>query len=71
MPIYEYRCRECQDRFERLVRGGDKVVCPRCGCARLDRLFSVFGVKSSGKFIPSSSSCGSCSATSCEGCSID
>lgn len=69
MPIFEYRCRVCGRKFERLVRGNEKVVCPECGAGRLQKLFSVFGVKSGDSFTPSTgSSCGTCSASSCEGC---
>lgn len=69
MPIFEYRCRSCGRRFEKLVRGREKVTCPECGRGALDKLFSVFGVKSGEKFTPSGgSSCGTCSATSCDGC---
>jgi putative FmdB family regulatory protein len=69
MPIYEYRCKACGKKFEKLVRGQEKVTCPKCGKGRLDKLFSVFGVKSGDSFTPSSgSSCTSCSASSCEGC---
>ena len=70
MPMFEYRCGECKSKFEKLVRGNEKVTCPECGSARLQKLFSVFGVKSGGRFTPSGgSSCGSCSASSCSGCS--
>jgi len=69
MPIYEYRCKACGKKFEKLVRGQEKVTCPQCGKGKLDKLFSVFGVKSGDSFTPSSgSSCTSCSASSCEGC---
>ncbi len=69
MPIYEYRCKSCGKKFEKLIRGSEKVKCPGCGKGSLDKLFSVFGVKSGEKFTPSSgSSCSSCSASSCEGC---
>ena len=69
MPIYEYRCKNCQHKFEKLVTGSEKVKCPRCGKGKLERLFSVFGVKSGEKFTPSSGgSCGTCTASSCQGC---
>jgi putative FmdB family regulatory protein len=41
MPIYEFDCRECGNRFEELVAG--KVlgtVCPRCGSRRTLRRMS-------------------------------
>ena len=32
MPIYEYRCESCAERFEELVRRpDDPVACPECG----------------------------------------
>jgi putative FmdB family regulatory protein len=43
MPIYEYRCRACDERFEELVRNPDVVVpCPTCGGRDAERLLSVF-----------------------------
>lgn len=54
MPLYEYRCRECGERFERLVRpapaaassGADRsspaIVCPACVSAEVERLLSAF-----------------------------
>lgn len=45
MPLYEFRCRSCGERFEQLVRGEDRnqpVVCPRCQAAETERVFSAF-----------------------------
>ena len=43
MPIYEYRCGSCSERFEELVRRPeDAVACPECGGAEVERLLSVF-----------------------------
>ena len=43
MPIYEYRCTACEERFEELVRNSDvAVACPECGSAAAERLLSVF-----------------------------
>jgi putative FmdB family regulatory protein len=43
MPIYEYRCPSCDERFEELVRNTDvAVACPSCGGADVERLLSVF-----------------------------
>ena len=41
MPIYEYRCCNCDTTFEMLVRGGKAVACPRCGSSSVDKLISV------------------------------
>jgi putative FmdB family regulatory protein len=40
MPIYEFECEECGERFEELVVADAKVSCPSCGSARSRRLMS-------------------------------
>ncbi|HEY8549946.1 MAG TPA: zinc ribbon domain-containing protein [Vicinamibacterales bacterium] len=47
MPIYEYRCSECDHRFETLVRGSANPSCPRCESTSLVRELSVFAVGAS------------------------
>jgi putative FmdB family regulatory protein len=50
MPLYEYRCRDCGDRFEvlqRLGEGAEGLSCPDCGAATLDKQFSSFATTSS------------------------
>jgi len=45
MPIYEYRCKACQDRFEAIRPVGDRgksVTCPECGARGAEKLPSVF-----------------------------
>ena len=69
MPIFEYKCEDCSEKFEKLVRGNEKVTCPRRGKSRLKKLFSAFASKSGDKFTPSSgSSCGTCTSSSCSTC---
>ncbi|HIE50608.1 MAG TPA: zinc ribbon domain-containing protein [Armatimonadetes bacterium] len=51
MPIYEYRCRQCGETFEVLVRGEEMVTCPRCGSGDLQKLISRFSVKNLGKYV--------------------
>jgi putative FmdB family regulatory protein len=41
MPIYEYRCQDCGESFEILVRGRTEIACPYCGSALLSKLLSV------------------------------
>lgn len=43
MPIYEYRCKNCGERVEILVRSGSNgsPICPNCGSALLEKLLSV------------------------------
>jgi putative FmdB family regulatory protein len=42
MPIYEYRCEACEERFEELLATSDKPAppCPSCGSTDVKRLFS-------------------------------
>jgi len=41
MPIYEFECEECGERFEELVEAGaDGVACPACGSLRTRRRLS-------------------------------
>lgn len=45
MPIYEYRCEACGERFEKLVRSArsdEPVVCPRCSAVETRKQFSAF-----------------------------
>ncbi|HEY2954327.1 MAG TPA: zinc ribbon domain-containing protein [Candidatus Eisenbacteria bacterium] len=46
MPIFEYRCASCGERFETLQSRRDEAApgCPRCGAARAERLLSSFAV---------------------------
>lgn len=71
MPIYEYVCSKCQHDFEELIfNTSEKVACPECGSAKVERAMSVFASVSGDSFRPSSgSSCGGCAKSSCSGCS--
>jgi putative FmdB family regulatory protein len=46
MPIFEYQCRMCGCRFERLVLRGSETRCPSCASQDLHRLMSVPTVRS-------------------------
>ncbi len=62
MPIFEYRCPECQNVFEELVTGDRNVsiACPKCGFKNTEKLMSAIGAISMGK-----SSCNSACQTQC------
>jgi putative FmdB family regulatory protein len=63
MPIYEYECRGCGQRFEALVNGSIKANCPACQSEELDRMLSVFAVGGSAQkstFSEAPAPCGSC-----------
>ena len=60
MPIYEYRCRECGEKFEKLVRFGtstSEIKCPECGGRRVEKLISAFRTKISSTTAASASTC--------------
>ena len=61
MPLFEYRCKSCGHRFEALVIGSRKPVCPRCGSEDLEKQFSTFGLGGQGRGfgvgLPSGPSC--------------
>lgn len=46
MPVYAYRCADCGQTFEALVRAGRTVRCPDCGSATLDKLLTTATVLS-------------------------
>lgn len=50
MPIYEYSCGECDERFELLVRGSEdgSPACRKCGSEKVERVLSIPGIKSDG-----------------------
>ena len=46
MPIYEYRCNDCEHKFANLegVVACDEAACPKCGSRNLKKLISRFAV---------------------------
>jgi putative FmdB family regulatory protein len=48
MPIFEYLCEDCGNKFEKLVRGSDGVHCPSCGQEHLQQQFSTFSAHANG-----------------------
>lgn len=45
MPLYEYSCRSCENRFEVLQRLGEDaagVRCPTCDHGEVEKVFSTF-----------------------------
>lgn len=44
MPIYEYRCKTCEEASELLIRDlSQPPLCPHCGSLDLEKLISVPG----------------------------
>ena len=69
MPIYEYLCDECGERYERIVLSRNTAIeCPKCASAKHTMQFSVFAPANGAKSSPGSSSPSSGSASSGGGC---
>jgi putative FmdB family regulatory protein len=69
MPIYEYECCNCCEKFEVLVfRSDEPVSCPKCASGDVHRHMSVCGFKSGGDKGAASSRMSSSSGSSCAGC---
>jgi len=45
MPMYDYRCKNCDEVFEELVFSSsapdEEIKCPKCGQNKSERLFSA------------------------------
>lgn len=73
MPLYEYYCPDCGQKFEILSkadRSSEKVPCSSCG-AEAERVFSTFASFSrdaSGATRTLGTSCSGCSSTNCQSC---
>jgi putative FmdB family regulatory protein len=47
MPLYEYKCLSCAERFETLIlRASQPIACPSCSSDSVERLVSMFAVSS-------------------------
>ena len=44
MPIFEYKCSECDSKFEILTKSNDdhKASCLDCNSSKVNKLFSAF-----------------------------
>ncbi|MBC19646.1 MAG: hypothetical protein CMJ74_05205 [Planctomycetaceae bacterium] len=41
MPIFDFFCRDCQEKFEALLRSDEIPRCPRCAGEQLEKLLSL------------------------------
>ncbi len=44
MPLFKYRCQDCQEQFEELVSFAQStdMECPKCGSHQTEKLVSSF-----------------------------
>ena len=68
MPIYEYQCTQCGERFEvrqSVGEDGSKLHCPKCTAQNPKRVISSFFSPGSSKSEPSEISCPTCTTRTC------
>lgn len=53
MPVYEYRCRKCGKKFNRVEHmsehGAKRARCPKCKSTQVNQIFGTFFAKTSKK----------------------
>ena len=61
MPIYEYRCQNCNHVFEELIFSSltkdEEIICPKCNQNTAEKMMSAFS--STGTAFENTGSCGS------------
>jgi putative FmdB family regulatory protein len=69
MPIYEYVCDDCGERYERIVMSQrQKITCPKCESAKRTIQLSVFAAPANGSKSSTSSSSSTASSGGSCGC---
>ena len=73
MPLYEYKCADCEKSFDALRSMSDAdalIACPKCSSESTRRMISLFAaIGSNGVIAGAGSSCGSCTPSpSCATC---
>jgi putative FmdB family regulatory protein len=57
MPLFEFICKKCNEKFETLVFDKENAECPKCKSAEVARQLSSFATSSSSSNCASSNSC--------------
>lgn len=59
MPIFKFKCEDCGNEFEKLLKGSDKKIkCEKCGSEKTEKQLSTFSAK-----VNDNSSCSTCCPT--------
>jgi putative FmdB family regulatory protein len=58
VPIYEYKCKNCGEKFDVFVlsQNDTAILCEKCGSENTERMFSSFAAGAGNS--PSTHSCG-------------
>jgi len=66
MPIYDYKCNDCNKEFEVLVKNDGKATdCTECGSKNIKRVYSSFDFNLNNKSESSCSMVNNCANGSC------
>lgn len=72
MPIYEYICMSCREKYDELrsmSQADEESICPHCKSSDTSRLMSLFNAQSSGKIIAGGAQgCSTCQSNNCASC---
>ena len=75
MPIYEYKCLECNKIFEEFIRNSNdlgELLCPNCGSKSIKRIMSSYSAfNASSENLDYGDSGSSCPTCGCDGGSCD
>ena len=68
MPLFEFVCKKCGKKFEKIVFSTDKeeIECPQCKSKEVEKQFSTFSAGNSNATVPSCSA--KQSSGYCNGC---
>ena len=68
MPLFEFVCKKCGTKFEKIVFSTDKeeIECPQCKSKEVEKQFSTFSAGNSNATVPSSAA--KQSSGCCNGC---
>ena len=48
MPLFDYKCLQCGQQFEALIRGDNRAKCESCGSTDVEKMISLPTVQSEG-----------------------
>ncbi len=73
MPLYEYKCLDCEmcfDALRAMSKADAPIACPGCGSENTHRVISLFSaIGGEGVIAGAGASCGSCTpSSSCATC---
>jgi putative FmdB family regulatory protein len=68
MPIFEYRCEQCGNKFEAILFGEQKPECPNCHTHKLEQQLSTFSVSTRSSAPAAAAGCGQANCCMMGGC---